>query len=101
VPPPTPRLKNASRSTKPDVIARRTRLREFQAQLLERMQAARNNEDARVNQLGVMIGQEPLSARSAPRSAKLCRSAPVTVVPLTQSLVCGPHQYSGQFDQHY
>ena len=42
---------------RPDAAARRTRLREFQAQLVERMQAARSGVDARVNQLGVMIGQ--------------------------------------------
>ena len=41
-----------------DGAGRRTRLRQYQVQLLERMQAARNNAGARVNQLGVMIGQE-------------------------------------------
>jgi twitching motility protein PilI len=44
-------------STKPDALARRTRLREFQAQLVERMQAVRSGAEMHVSQLGVMIGQ--------------------------------------------
>jgi twitching motility protein PilI len=39
-----------------DPAARRTRLREYQEQLLERMQAARTSNGARVHQLGVEIG---------------------------------------------
>ncbi len=39
-----------------DSAARRTRLREFQSQLLDRMQAARAGSDARISQLGVVMG---------------------------------------------
>jgi twitching motility protein PilI len=39
-----------------DLAAKRTRLRLYQEQLLERMQAARTNSGARVSQLGVEIG---------------------------------------------
>lgn len=41
---------------RPDLAAKRTRLREYQAQLLERMQAARTSTGARAHQLGVDIG---------------------------------------------
>ena len=41
---------------KPDGERRRTRLRQYQVQLLERMQAAKTNTGARTHQLGVQIG---------------------------------------------
>jgi twitching motility protein PilI len=41
---------------RPDLAAKRTRLRQYQEQLLERMQAARTSTGARANQLGVEIG---------------------------------------------
>lgn len=41
---------------KPDVLARRTRLRQFQAQLTERVQAARTGTDQRSRQLGLLVG---------------------------------------------
>jgi twitching motility protein PilI len=73
---------------KPDVIARRTRLREFQAQLVQRMQTARSGEDARVNQLGVMIGDSRwlLDLHSA---GEIVSVGAVTKVPLTQSWFLG------------
>ena len=43
-------------SARLDAAGRRTRLRHYQEQLLERMQAARANTGASVNQLGVQIG---------------------------------------------
>ena len=39
-----------------DRAERRKRLRDFQAELVERMQVARTSKDAAANQLGVMIG---------------------------------------------
>lgn len=39
-----------------DLAAKRTRLRQYQEELLERMQAARTSNGARANQLGVEIG---------------------------------------------
>jgi twitching motility protein PilI len=41
-----------------DPAARRTRLRQYQEELLERMQAARSSTGARTHQLGVEIGGE-------------------------------------------
>lgn len=40
----------------PEPGSHRTRLREFQAQLVERMQAARSGAQQHVNQLGVLVG---------------------------------------------
>jgi twitching motility protein PilI len=73
---------------KPDVIARRTRLREFQAQLVERMQTARSGEDARVNQLGVMIGDGRwlLDLQTA---GEIVSVGTITKVPLTQTWFLG------------
>jgi twitching motility protein PilI len=52
---PAERSDPAARS---DPAGRRARLRQYQVQLLERMQAAKSNSGARVNQLGVQIGAE-------------------------------------------
>jgi twitching motility protein PilI len=73
---------------KPDTVGRRTRLREFQAQLVERMQAARSGVDARVNQLGVMIGPNRwlLSLQEA---GEIVSVGAVTQVPLTQDWFLG------------
>ncbi len=73
---------------KPDVSARRTRLREFQAQLVERMQTARSGEDGRVNQLGVMIGESRwlLNLHTA---GEIVSVGAITAVPLTQPWFLG------------
>ena len=73
---------------RPDAAARRTRLREFQAQLVERMQAARSGVDARVNQLGVMIGQTRwlLNLQEA---GEIVSVGTITKVPLTQDWFLG------------
>lgn len=67
---------------------RRTRLRQYQVQLLERMQAARNNAGARVNQLGVMIGQERFLL-DLTQVGEIVPVPAVTVVPLTQPWYLG------------
>ena len=73
---------------KPDAVGRRTRLREFQAQLVERMQAARSGVDARVNQLGVMIGPNRwlLNLQEA---GEIVSVGSVTQVPLTRDWFLG------------
>jgi len=73
---------------RPDAAARRTRLREFQAQLVERMQAARSGVDTRVNQLGVMIGQTRwlLNLQEA---GEIVSVGTITKVPLTQDWFLG------------
>lgn len=73
---------------KPDTVGRRTRLREFQAQLVERMQAARSGVDTRVNQLGVMIGRNRwlLNLQEA---GEIVSVGGITHVPLTQDWFLG------------
>lgn len=73
---------------KPDVVARRTRLREFQAQLVARMQTARSGEETHTNLLGVMIGGSRwlLDLQSA---GEIVSVGNVTPVPLTQPWFLG------------
>ena len=71
-----------------DAAGRRTRLRQYQVQLLERMQAARANTGAAVNQLGVQIG----AARyllDLTQAGEIVPLAALTAVPLTQSWYLG------------
>ena len=72
----------------PDGASRRTRLRQYQVQLLERMQAARNNAGARVNQLGVMIGPERYLL-DLTQVGEIVPVPSITVVPLTQPWYLG------------
>ncbi|MES2934293.1 MAG: chemotaxis protein CheW [Pseudomonadota bacterium] len=73
---------------RPDNAARRTRLREFQNQLLERMQAARSGTDTRVSQLGVMVGQTRwlLDLQEA---SEIVSVGTITKVPLTHDWYLG------------
>lgn len=75
-------------SGKPDTLARRTRLREFQSQLLERMQAARTGAVATTSQLGVMIGQQRwlLDLKEA---GEIVSVGTIAIVPLTQPWFLG------------
>lgn len=85
---PTSDLKPERIFRKPDAGARRMRLREFQANLLERMQAARSGADVRVSQLGVMIGQTRwlLNLQEA---GEIVSVGAITKVPLTQEWFLG------------
>lgn len=84
----TPDLAPGGALKDPDAGARRTRLREFQVQLVERMQAARSGELPQASQLGVMIGQNrwllPL-----PEAGEIVSVGAVTKVPLTQDWFLG------------
>jgi len=71
-----------------DGAGRRTRLRQYQVQLLERMQAARNNAGARVNQLGVMIGPDRYLL-DLTQVGEIVPVPLVNVVPLTQPWYLG------------
>jgi twitching motility protein PilI len=73
---------------KPDTVGRRTRLREFQAQLVERMQAARTGMDVRANQLGIMIGRNRwlLNLQEA---GEIVSVGAITQVPLTHDWFLG------------
>jgi twitching motility protein PilI len=85
---PTSELQADTAFKKPDVIARRTRLREFQAQLVERMQSARKGEDAHNSRLGVMMGGQRylLDLQSA---GEIVSVGAITKVPLTQPWFLG------------
>ena len=71
-----------------DSGTRRTRLREFQSQLVERMQAARSGALPQASQLGVMIGQNRwlLNLQEA---GEIVSVGAITQVPLTQDWYVG------------
>lgn len=73
---------------KPDTLARRTRLREFQAQLLERMQSARTGAATATNQLGVIIGQQRWLI-DLKEAGEIVSVGSVSQVPLTQPWFLG------------
>lgn len=75
-------------ATKPDAGTRRTRLREFQAQLVERMQAVRSGAQQHVSQLGVMIGHSRwlLDLKEA---GEIVSVGAITKVPLTREWFLG------------
>ena len=78
----------AGASPRRDAAGRRTRLRQYQVQLLERMQAARGNSDASLNQLGVMIGAERFLL-DLTEAGEIVPVLPICAVPLTQSWYLG------------
>ena len=71
-----------------DAAGRRTRLRQYQEQLLERMQVARANSGASVNQLGVQIGAERYLL-DLTQAGEIAPVPGLTVVPLTQPWYLG------------
>ena len=73
---------------KPDAGARRLRLREFQAQLVERMQAARTGTNVQTNQLGVMIGPNRWLI-NLQEAGEIVAVGAITKVPLTHSWFLG------------
>jgi len=68
--------------------SRRTRLREFQAQLVERMHAVSSGAETQASQLGVMIGQTRwlLNLQEA---GEIISVGAITKVPLTQEWFLG------------
>lgn len=71
-----------------DNIARRTRLREFQVQLVERMQAARSGTGAQLNQLGILIGNRRCLL-NLQEAGEIMSVGAITQVPLTQDWFLG------------
>jgi twitching motility protein PilI len=71
-----------------DIGARRTRLREFQAQLVERMHAVSSGAASQAGQLGIMIGQSRwlLNLQEA---GEIVPVGAITKVPLTQEWFLG------------
>ena len=73
----------------PDAAAgRRSRLRQYQVQLLERMQAARSNSAARSNQLGVQIGPDRILLELT-QAGEIVSVPPLAAVPLAQAWYLG------------
>lgn len=71
-----------------DAAGRRSRLRQYQVQLLERMQAARTNSGARINQLGVQIGSERFLLELT-EAGEIVALPPISTVPLTRTWYLG------------
>jgi twitching motility protein PilI len=71
-----------------DPAARRTRLRQYQEELLERMQAARTATGTRTHQLGVEIGGERYLLDLI-EAGEIVPVPPLTSVPLTQPWYLG------------
>ncbi len=69
-------------------VGRRARLRDFQSQLMERMQAAKSGTHVRANQLGIQIGRAKylIDLREA---GEIVSSGNLTKVPLTKSWYLG------------
>ncbi len=71
-----------------DSAARRMRLREFQSQLLARMQAARSGADTRISQLGVIIGGQRCLL-DLTEASEIVSVGSITPVPLTHDWYLG------------
>jgi twitching motility protein PilI len=71
-----------------DQAARRNRLRQYQEELLERMQAARTGSGQRTHQLGVEIGGERYLLDLL-EAGEIVAVPPLTSVPLTQPWYLG------------
>ena len=79
-------------SDTPDLSARRTRLREYQTQLIERVQAARTAKGQRASLLGVQAGPEGQGRRlllDLSQAGEIVTAAPLTRVPLTHAWYLG------------
>lgn len=68
--------------------ARRTRLREFQTQLVERMQAVRSGAEAQASMLGLLIGQTRWLL-DLPEAGEIVAVGDITAVPLTKDWYLG------------
>ena len=73
---------------RPDAALRRTRLREFQTQLAERMQAARDRTETRSNHLGVVIG-DTHCLLDLHEASEIVSVGAITAVPLTRDWYLG------------
>ena len=75
-------------SAAPDPAARSTRLREYQEQLLERMQAAQSGSGAPIQQLGMQIGATRYLLDLL-EAGEIVAPVPLARVPLTQPWYLG------------
>jgi twitching motility protein PilI len=74
---------------------RRTRLREFQTQLADRMQAARDSTETRANHLGVMMG-DTHCLLDLQEASEIIAVGAITAVPLTQDWYLGLSNIRGK-----
>jgi len=72
----------------PDSSGRRTRLREFQAQLVERMQAVNSGAQAQAGQLGVLIGDKRWLLKLQ-EAGEIISVGQISKVPLTHAWFLG------------
>src|ERR1700741_2288747 len=86
--PPTSGIGAEAVSVDADGGTRRTRLREFQAKLVERMQAASAGAAPHTSQLGVMIGQTRWLL-NLQQAGEIVSVGSITKVPLTQEWFLG------------
>jgi twitching motility protein PilI len=72
----------------PDRAARRARLRDYQAHLVDRMRVARSGAGSHVNQLAVVIGGSRFLL-DLKQAGEIMTVAPITPVPLTRDWFLG------------
>src|SRR5476649_2898986 len=79
---------HGDRSSKPDGAERRSRLRQYQVQLLERMQAAKTGAAVGGRELGVLVGGR-LCLLDLTQISEIVPLQPVTPVPLARDWYLG------------
>jgi len=84
----TPELQSDPAAGTSDIAVRRTRLREFQSRLVERMQTARSGEHAQTSRLGLMIGKGRWLV-DLQTAGEIVPVGAITKVPLTQPWFLG------------
>ena len=85
----------AQASATRDAVARRLRLRQYQAQLLERMQAARTDRSAPLMQLGLQIGTQRYLIELT-QTGEIVTPGAFTPVPLTRAWYLGLSNIRGK-----
>lgn len=81
-------------SPKANALGRRARLRDFQSQLMERMQAAKAGSLTRANQLGVLIGKGRYLI-DLKEAGEIVTAGNMTQVPLTKDWYLGVSNIRG------
>jgi len=85
---PTQEAQSGPPENAPDRAARRARLRDYQAHLVERMHAVRSGAEGHVNHLGVMMGGRRFLL-DLKQAGEIMTIAPITPVPLTKDWFLG------------
>lgn len=85
---------NEITAPKSSAVGRRARLRDFQTQLMERMQAAKAGSHTRANQLGVLIGKGRYLI-DLKEAGEIVTTGNMTKVPLTKDWYLGVSNVRG------